>query len=421
MPTATPVPRGPTVLTVYTAADLLTGPGCPVCRYAGEAADRYLAWFAMEGHADIATATRLCASLGMCPMHTRGLMSQPGADRRLTALYRYLTRAARDRLAGADRRAARLDSCPACEHDDSAADRALETLLDGLADDRVRDRYRELGGSCIPHLRAASARADRQVINWLARTMTAAVTTRATDPGWLAGTDRDADARVALRTALPAIALPRSGGCAACLAAGRSQAWDLARMADGGDRGRPDRSLLLCQGHLGDLLVLAGPSAAPHLLARQADCLTSALIGPMSSPGRRRGGPAGWLRSRRRSGARPGVGDCPVCLASEGAARRAVDDLRSRLRAEQPVPGRQLPLCARHLLALKTADARVGQLAAPGAIARAEMLIAELDEAFTKGTWAHRHEAKGPEMTAWRRAAAFLDGGVFCGSPPIRT
>ena len=45
MPAATPIPRGPTVLTLYTAADLLTGPGCPVCRYADEAGDRYLAWF----------------------------------------------------------------------------------------------------------------------------------------------------------------------------------------------------------------------------------------------------------------------------------------------------------------------------------------------------------------------------------------
>jgi hypothetical protein len=46
------------------------------------------------------------------------------------------------------------------------------------------------------------------------------------------------------------------------------------------------------------------------------------------------------------------------------------------------------------------------------------MLIAELNQAFSKNTWARRHETKGPE-TAWRRAAAaFLDGSVFCGGPP---
>jgi hypothetical protein len=47
---------------------------------------------------------------------------------------------------------------------------------------------------------------------------------------------------------------------------------------------------------------------------------------------------------------------------------------------------------------------------APGAVEHADTLIAELDLAFSKNTWSHRHEASGPEMTAWRRAAAFLDG-----------
>jgi hypothetical protein len=93
------------VLTLYSAADLLTAPGCPVCRYATEASDRYLHWFALEGHAQSATITRLCASLGMCAAHTRRLIRQPGAAVRLTAVYRYVVTAARDplRLAGRKR------------------------------------------------------------------------------------------------------------------------------------------------------------------------------------------------------------------------------------------------------------------------------------------------------------------------------
>ena len=67
MPSAVPMPRGPTVLTLYSAADLLTRPGCPVCRYAAEAGDRYLARFALEAHADAVTITRLCSSLGCVP------------------------------------------------------------------------------------------------------------------------------------------------------------------------------------------------------------------------------------------------------------------------------------------------------------------------------------------------------------------
>jgi hypothetical protein len=398
------------VLTLYSATDLLTGPGCPVCRYAGEAASRYLAWFVLEGHGDAVTVTRLCASLGMCPGHTRGLMSQPGAARRLTAVYRYLVRAARDRLAG---RAARLAGCPACEHDDGVVGRALETLPEGLADGLVRDRYRELGGLCIPHLRAASGRGDQRVVTWLARTMTAAIAFPA-GPGWLAGTGHDADTRLVLRGAQPAAALPGSGACAACLAAGRSERADLARLADGGDRGGPDRRLLLCEGHLNDLVAQARRPGVPPLLTWQAGCLTAALIRPAFSPGR-----AGRLWFRRRRGI--GLDDCPVCLASEAAAQRAFDDLRARLRTAPGVLDRQFPLCVRHLLHLKASDPWAAQVTVPGAIDHADRLAAELDAAFSKGTWAHRHETRGPEMTAWRRAAAFLDGGVFCGSPPRGT
>lgn len=417
MPAATPIPRGPAVLTLYTAADLLTGPGCPVCRYASEAADRYLAWFALEGHGDAVTLTRLCASLGMCPRHTRGLMRQPGAARRLTALYRYLMRAARDCLAGC---AVRRGGCPACEHDDGAAARALETLLDGLADAQVQDRCRELGGLCIPHLRAASARGNRRVIAWLAQTMTAVVTAGPAGTGWLAGTGHDADLGVVLRDPLPVTTRPGPGGCAACRASGRSEQARLAQLAASGGHGRPDRRLLLCADHLGDLIVQARWPEAEPLLAWQASCLTAALIRPARSPGRKPG-PAGWpwLRSRCRHGTV--VDDCPVCLSGEAAAQRAVDDLRTRLRAEPPAPGRQVPLCVRHLLDLRAADPRAGQVTAAGAIHRADLLIAELDQAFANGTWAHRHEARGPEMTAWRRAAMFLDGGVFRGSLPPGT
>lgn len=416
MPAATPVPRGPAVLTLYTAADLLTGPGCPVCRYVGEAADRYLAWFALEGHADAVTVTRVCASLGMCPRHTRGLMHQPGAARRLTAVYRYLVRAARDSLTG---RAARPGSCPACEHDDGAAGRALETLLDGLADARARDRCRELGGLCIPHLRAAPVRGNRQVIGWLAQTMTAALTAAPASTSWLAGSGHDAGVRAVPGNPLPATALPGPGGCAACLAAGRSEQAILAQMAASGGRGRPDRGLLLCANHLGGLIVQAHrPGAA--LLAWQAGCLAAALTRPARSPSRRHR-PVGWpwLRSRCHRGTV--MDECPVCEASEAAAQRAVDDLRTRLRAAHPVPGRQVPLCVRHLLDLKAADPLAGRVTVPGAIHRADLLIAELDQAFANGTWARRREARGPEMTAWLRAVAFLDGGVFRGSPPRAT
>lgn len=404
MPAATPVPRGPTVLALYTAADLLTGPGCPVCRYAGESADRYLAWFAFEAHADAATVTRLCSSLGMCARHTRGLMGQPGAARRLTAVYRYLLRAAEERLSG---HAGQLAGCPACEHDERTAGSALETLIEGLADDgSVRDRYLQLGGLCVPHLRSASARADRRVIAWLVQAVTAAVSASPASPGWLAGTDHDAAARAALRrAATSARTQPNLDVCVACLASGRAEYDRLTWIAHHAASNQPEPGPVLCAGHLSDLMALAGERDAVPLLAWQAASLVPAS-------------PAAWLGSRRRA---DGSGGCAVCASAESAARHALDDLRAALRAASPAPGRPAALCVRHLLNLAAADPRAGKIAAPAAMKRAGALIAELDEAFGKGTWARRREARGQEMTAWRRAVAFLDGGVFCGCPPTGT
>jgi hypothetical protein len=183
VPAAAPLPRSPSVLTTYSAADLLTAPGCPVCRYAGEASDRYLSWFALEAHADATTLTRLTGSPGACARHTRRLMGQPGAAVRLTAVYGYIVPAARDRLAG---RVAPLAACPMCEHDDAAARRALDMLLEGLSDPSVRDRCRELGGLCVPHLNAAVAAGHRRVVVWLTETMMATLSASLpASSGWL--------------------------------------------------------------------------------------------------------------------------------------------------------------------------------------------------------------------------------------------
>ena len=414
MPAAAPIPRGPSVLTLYDAADLLTGPGCPVCRYAGEASDRFLAWFALEAHAQAATITRLCKSLGMCPRHTRGLMSQPGAAPRLTAVNRYVMQAARDQLAG---RVSRLAACPACEHDDGAAGRALDTLLEGLTGGPVRERYRELGGLCIPHVRTAAGRARHRLAAWLAETVLAAVTAPPPPgPGWLAGTDHDADARAVLRTASPANTRHGPDACVACLAAARSESGHLARLLHVSDRGQPDRRRLLCAGHLSDLALLAGRDGIQPLLAWQAGCLAASLSRLPAAPPRWAGVPASWLRPARRPARH--AGDCGVCLRREDAASRALDDVRMLLRESHADPDCSAPLCVQHLLALRAADPWAGHVTARGAVKRADMLIAELSEAFRKDTWAHRHETRGQEMTAWRRAAAFLDGGVFCGCPP---
>lgn len=243
--------------------------------------------------------------------------------------------------------------------------------------------------------------------------MTVTVNARPEGCAWLVGIDRDADVRVVLRQAAPAGPWPDE--CVACLAAVRAESDHLARMRRAGGGSHQDRRLLLCAGHLSDLVTLASRYDAVSLLAWQAGCLAASLT-HRSSPGRKWTDPASWLPPLNHRAGR--LDGCPTCLASAVAAQRAVDELRAVLRATHPHPVYRAPLCVRHLLDLRAIDPWAGHVTARGAVERADVLISELNEAFRKGTWGHRHEKLGPEMTAWRRAAAFLDGGVFCGRPP---
>jgi hypothetical protein len=412
MPSATPVPRGPSVLALGSVAELLTRPGCPACRYVTEVGDRYLAWFALEAHADPVTITRLSASLGTCARHTRGLMSQPGAAARLTAVYRYLLQAARERLAGPVQ--GRLAACPACERDQDAAGHVLETLLGELPGAEVRERYQELGGLCWPHVRAAAGvRGHRRALAWIAEAAVASTADRRASLDVLAGgPDHDAELRARLRAALPPEGRFPPGTCRACLAAARAELAGLTVLVrSAAVRDAPCRELCLCPAHLRDA-ALAGRGHPAAFTEWQAGCQAAGLARP--SARRRGGGPAGWLRGRPAPAA---GGGCPVCRAREQAARQELREYPTLPQAA-PAHGGAPPLCVRHVLAVRAADPAAGTAPAAAAAEHAGELIGELAEAFRKGTWTFRHESRGTEMTAWRRAAAFLDGDVFGGCPP---
>jgi hypothetical protein len=386
---------------LYSAEDLLTGPGCPVCRYAAEASDRYLGWFALEGHGEPATITVLCDSLGMCARHTRRVMSQPGAAVRLTAVYRYVVTAARDRLLGRPQPSA---PCPACRHDDAAAARALDTLLDGLEDGGVLHTYQELGGLCLPHLAAAAAAGRRRTVAGLAETMrrTAreAIAASGARADWLAGTDRDAETRAVLRRALPPPdALVRTA-CPSCLAGARAEHAGLAQLPGLASDG-PDPAFTLCAYHLADAATAAGASAGLRtLLTWQERCLAARL----------RAGSRWSLAGQRRRD--PGA-DCTVCRAREDAAGHALGELSRPAR-----PERAAALCVRHHLTLRVADPRAGKVLASAAVGRADELMAELADAFDRAARARNQGIRAVESGVWRHAAAFLDGAVFGGCPP---
>lgn len=432
MPSATPLPRGPSGLALFGAADLLTLAGCPVCRYAAEADDRFLTWFALKAHGDHDMITRLRASLGLCPAHTRGLLSQPGADRRLTVVYRYLLQAGVTFLT--DATFPRAD-CPACAHRAEAAARAVDVLLDGLEGHDLRERYRDRDGLCLPHLRDAVGRGKQRVAGWLAGEATARLAARRPGLAMLAGqADADADVRARLRAALPpASSVPARPGsdevCRVCLTAAQAERDVLVRAAGRAARGagggrRADRSGNgLCPAHLQETcsgLAHGQVRAAgvDRMLARQAG-LAVTWLGQVNTTA----GPlavfSALARRRRGSGEPAGSGACQPCRARHDSAglsvRRLAEELTPQAR-DGPAP----MLCLRHVLSLRREHPRAAAPVVRMALRRTEALLAELEEAFRKQTWAHRHAARGAEMTAWRRAAALVDGRVY-GGGPIRT
>jgi hypothetical protein len=395
------------VLTLYSADDLLTGPGCPVCRYAAEASDRYLSWFALEGHADPAMISRLSSSLGTCAWHTRRLMGQPGATVRLTAVYRYVLAAARDRLAD---RGGPVRPCPACEHDIAAASRALETLLDGIRHISAMSRYRDLGGMCIPHLGETAASKERRVVPTLADIQRQALDSRSNAAEWLAAIDPDAEVRAVLRQAVPATGSTLPASCAVCLAAAQVERDGLVQrqVLDGHASGDVAGEPALCGKHLADAAVAAARTGRLRALlavqaARVADGLAGRQPRRMARP-QRGGGPARW----------PGC--CPVCQSRASAEQATLANVRARLRGTA-AQGWQI-LCVRHHLALRAADPKASAALSQAAIEAADLLIWQLTDDFGRMADARRGGAAlAAEPDAWRQAAAYLDGGVFGGCP----
>jgi hypothetical protein len=322
----------------------------------------------------------------------------------MTAVYRYVVTAARDRLG---RDASRPDPCPACRHDDAAVGRALDTLTDGLADDQVRIRCRALGGVCVPHLAAAARSGPLRDVGWLAEVMRDILNSGQGRIGWLAGNDDDAGARARLRRMLPDPGSPTAGTCAACLLAARAERDSLALLTGlAGSASDGDPGFVLCQTHLADGVTVAASTGRERtLLSWQAACVAACA--------RRPGGRA--VLAGLRSRVRPGSGrarSCMICRAMATAVSRSLADAVSA-----QIPSAPAMPCVRHHRALPRADQRAAvwnhDLAA-----EAEVLIGQLSEAFERTTWAGRQGGPAPVSSAWLRAAAFLDGAVFGGGPP---
>jgi hypothetical protein len=405
LPSAAPVPRSPSVLLLGSATGLLTVPGCPACRYAAESSEAYLTWFALEGHGDSQMLRRLCASRGMCGRHTRRLLTQPGAANRLTAVYKHVVAAAIEDPSAVPA------ACPACDQETAAEDRVLGILLDEVGDTR---QYKLHGGVCLPHLRRAARLNRKRDARWLVRFMIKRLSEPRPDLDLIAGQpDPDAGSRAAFRAGLP-LRLPVGGPwtCSVCWAAADAERACLAdaRLSCDSPPGTVPADAM-CACHLRDVGG-GGTGMLAWQAARHADRLAQVLAG---QPQRLGISPGWWLSSRaRRALADP---DCPVCHGRQKAAANEIDRRRAALRDAERDPLAGVQLCVRHVSSLHAVDALAGRRASNALRRQASQLVSELDIAFTMQTWTHRGDAKGQEMTAWRRAAVLLDGSVLGACP----
>src|SRR6202012_530230 len=106
---------------------LLATPGCPACKHVEEAERSFFSWLQIESFSVAEVQSRLRASSGMCPIHSRRLVEEIGEGHVMTIVVR-------EALAGARRRVRDEPPpgpCPACEAVASAAQRARRLLLHG--------------------------------------------------------------------------------------------------------------------------------------------------------------------------------------------------------------------------------------------------------------------------------------------------
>jgi hypothetical protein len=456
---------------------LLADPGCPLCRTVDQATNRYHFWFVHESFQQPETLAQLRSNLGMCPRHTRDLVKLRHSSA-LTTVLREVLPAAAARLAQPAARPG-CPACGSAARAAAYQLSTIARLLDDqTVVEAYRAAGGMCVAHTLRALRSVPPRHARLLVLVLRDALTCPPD--GTSPvDVLAGTDPDTTTRHRLRELLPGEPAPPTtaspgratlerlhqllevDACPVCLTEGQSERrylrW-LAAGADGkpadGSRGvaGPDE-LELCARHLHDQEV-AAPPVGMAAVARQAGPWRARLDGCQphlareerlkSMAGRRSLARAAWARpgtrdqrrvwtSRARSVIRTFLESrrqarelalaglrmpwCRVCHAVAQDNRRAADLLLAALR-DHPTARRYQAahgLCVRHVLELLP-DGRAAPVRGV-LLARLDVLAWELAEADRKQAWALRYQPSGPEATAWLRATALVDGGVFLGGP----
>ncbi len=155
-------------------------PGCPVCRLAYKATDRYLDSLLYEAVLDPDVRAKLKDAQGFCSHHAEMLRRRPGRALGVALIYRDIIRAITehlergeyqpspsllDRVFGREHGAvaaagslARGGRCPACVIGEQSENTYLDLMLAHIQDDTLYRAYAEGEGVCLPHLIGALER-----------------------------------------------------------------------------------------------------------------------------------------------------------------------------------------------------------------------------------------------------------------------
>jgi hypothetical protein len=166
--------------TAFEVRDAFGEAGCPICRLAVTAVEHYIATIAYEGVNDIAFRDRLRAAGGFCPSHAYRWLRDSHSVLGTALIYRDLLSAGRRELEGARpsgnllsrwrRSATRADDqpepsatldCPVCKTQREAEARYLDALYAVLSEPEGSEAFLRSDGLCLPHARAAVARAGQ--------------------------------------------------------------------------------------------------------------------------------------------------------------------------------------------------------------------------------------------------------------------
>lgn len=404
---------------------LVASPGCPACRARDYADERLVFALVTEHYSNGATLDAMAASWGPCPVHFRQILNTSQAPYALRALYAEAVQRALSAPRGA------IAQCPLCRESHRSEHGTVGAVTHALDAPAVRDAYVDGGGFCAAHATFALTMAGRAAAPSILRALSVSLAHAAdvrTLVIALAGADPDATHRRAARLRLGSVdpADPSAStlerlqrrltvpACPICLATGLSEqrllCWLVAEQWDN-PRGLAAEAFWLCRTHLSDLLA-ESPTTADWTAKLMRIHLTADLDDVQHSLAQ---APRVFANLRRRL--EPVIRERPCLLCDALAAvEKSEQALLAAALADGPTARRyemSHGACARHARALpETADTARGVLDA-----RLRVLLWELEEAGRKSAWHTRHELRGAEPTAWRRAPAQIDGRVYVGGP----